>query len=789
MSATEPLIRSMTTVIGLPGYVSESNYEPSKNKVITKDGKEIKMPGMSALDSIVELYKAHLTTPFKPKLALLAATGTGKSTVFIGKFLDKIDTRIYLTLPMITAVDNSTKAFKQFGIPYNQVTSVYKEINYTAGKYVQTSTTNVLTIILSGLLADFTGDKIADAQLVQEKFTNTYGVVVIDEVHVLNEPNILLLFNIKCLYDYFQPTKTYSAGHACLPTILFNSATVDIELFEKYFGLTYFFKVPKDPSVSRTEVKLQIKESMSYEERLELSIRERLLGKEVGQFKGFTFIFCPGKLEMGLACSIVENIMEENPELNNKFEIFKINSEAYKENKRIKEVLADKNSITDKIVICTEILEASVTVDFVFYVIDSCSRIIACKQLSSTILHIVRVPESRSNLMQRISRTGRINSGFYYVNLTQKEIELLSQYTMPDFVYSPSEFLIYQFVTTGIPLIIDINNTSRKCAKLNHLLNGFIQIFTQDKDHPINKLAIIDESKNLSKSEVSVNDTNKNTNKNINKDINNINTNGKFHTLTEIINTPDLDKFLLKVFSQLSSNVTRAFILCKYFEVNIMDMIFVLIFLLECKDGLPKSQHKYEQEGLDSQKEQTNGNQNKDKGQNNGNQNQKDSNFQIDTLDEFLFYLYDMNNEELTFSLIETFDSGIERYRNVAINYFSDCFQFPDYTQVKDKIAYKNKIRKILMMSFLHSIVLEGKLLKTFYTKHKGSYIGFAGGVRGGTVAHKKRININEKYIPFLNSIAPLKIEEELSVKVYSKNTYSQNKLTLKLLEAKLGLI
>ncbi|KAF8781810.1 putative ATP-dependent RNA helicase DHX35 like protein [Argiope bruennichi] len=118
-----------------------------------------------------------------------------------------------------------------------------------------------------------------------------------------------------------------------------------------------------------------------------------------------------------------------------------------------------------KVVVSTNIAEASVTISGITYVIDCCFVKLKCFNMHSCTDSLVIVPVSQASAEQRAGRAGRVRSGKAYRLCTEEDFLKLPSFTVPEMQRSNLAPVILQLKALGIENILRFSFPSAPPSK------------------------------------------------------------------------------------------------------------------------------------------------------------------------------------------------------------------------------------------------------------------------------------------------------------------------------------
>ena len=120
---------------------------------------------------------------------------------------------------------------------------------------------------------------------------------------------------------------------------------------------------------------------------------------------------------------------------------------------------------TRKVVVATNIAEASITIDWIVYIVDCGFVKIKAYNPTSGIESLVIIPVSKASADQRAGRAGRVRAGKAYRLFTEKSFEDLPEATVPEMQRSDLAPVIIQMKALGVANVLRFNFLSSPPAQ------------------------------------------------------------------------------------------------------------------------------------------------------------------------------------------------------------------------------------------------------------------------------------------------------------------------------------
>ncbi|CAB3404304.1 unnamed protein product [Caenorhabditis bovis] len=185
-----------------------------------------------------------------------------------------------------------------------------------------------------------------------------------------------------------------------------------------------------DPNVNQS---LRIAMSRLSEKEIPYGVIEAILSDIAKRgVDGAVLIFLPGWSDIML----LFNRLTEHPEFSqsSKYEILPLHSQlTSSEQRKVFNHYEGKR----KIILSTNIAETSITIDDVVYVIDSCKAKERMYTSNNNMVHFATVWASRTNIIQRRGRAGRVRAGYAFHLCSSKRFEALDEHGTAEMLRIP----------------------------------------------------------------------------------------------------------------------------------------------------------------------------------------------------------------------------------------------------------------------------------------------------------------------------------------------------------------
>lgn len=290
-----------------------------------------------------------------------------------------------------------------------------------------------------------------EGMLINEMMTDpllrSYSVLILDEVHErsLNTDIILGLlrkiikkrsdlkliissatFEAETVYKFFNKNETFDKSQDTSVIISVEGRNYPVDIFYKLESVPDYVKASVD-----TAIKIHLNEA-----------------------PGDILIFLTGQEEVETAASMLKDYsrdMKNNSKVMKMFVVSLYGAMPMSEQVNVFKRLSPN---VRKIVVSTNIAEASVTIGGIAYIIDSCFVKLRCFNPHSCTDSLVIIPISQASAEQRAGRAGRVRSGKAYRLCTEKDFLKLTKFTVPEMQRSNLAPVILQLKALGIDNIL-----------------------------------------------------------------------------------------------------------------------------------------------------------------------------------------------------------------------------------------------------------------------------------------------------------------------------------------------
>ena len=343
-------------------------------------------------------------------LVVIGEAGSGKSTQIVQYLLESNlvnlskdqNKRIVITQPRKIAVESvSKRVSEELGVELGTL------IGYHHSMVNKTSKETIV---------DFTTDHKLFAEILEDKALRKYSCIVIDEAHERSTETDIIIALLKKMVVNERPDLK----------IIITSATLNEKLFTNFFYDCSSLVVPgRAYPVTLIYSKDEIGD---YKTKVIECIQECLKcsEKKVAKFNGNMLAFLPSIDDL----FIIERDIKSHFNETQKFEIVKLYSKATPED--MAKVFENSPKNKKRIILSTNIAEASVTVNGVSIVIDSGLENENICNAQSKLSSICLVECAQSSCRQRAGRAGRICEGVCFRLYSEENMNKREKFKKPE---------------------------------------------------------------------------------------------------------------------------------------------------------------------------------------------------------------------------------------------------------------------------------------------------------------------------------------------------------------------
>jgi len=293
-------------------------------------------------------------------------------------------------------------------------------------------------------------------EMMIDPLLSRYNVIMIDEAHERSIYTDLIIGLIKKILKKRNDLK-----------IIIASATLDVETFYNFYNNNRTDDNTKD-NVAIISVEgrnfpidvIYLKEpcdnyiNKAIETALKIHIKEE---------PGDILIFLTGKDEVN---EVVQELTDRSYNLNKKMKLLALPIYSGLDTEDQMKVFEKPPPNTRKVVVATNIAEASITINGINYVIDCGFVKIKAFNPSTGMENLMIVSCSKPSVQQRSGRAGRTNAGKVYRLYTEDAFKALQNNTVPEIQRSNLATIILQLKALGIENILRFNFLSSPPAQL-----------------------------------------------------------------------------------------------------------------------------------------------------------------------------------------------------------------------------------------------------------------------------------------------------------------------------------
>ena len=340
---------------------------------------------------------------------LSAETGAAKSTSGCIQVLNNIQRqngqymRVCCTQPRkAAAIGLSTRVAQELDVKLGD------EVGYLTGDIKKVSEKTLLVYMTEGILL---------RMLINDRNASKFQCIVIDEAHMRGVDVDILMFLLKTL--------VYSLARRGFKLVIM-SATADIPTFQSYFG----------PDVAVLLVKGKtFPVQLNYAERDEEDYIEAGANKiqsilnDPSSLPGDVLFFLPGKPDLEKGCKALE---ARKAKIKDTFMCLQFHRDTDAvEQGEIQSNSAAFYGVDRKVIMSTNVAEASLTIDGIVHVVDCGKAQVSGYDPKTRIKTLDKTWVSQASIRQRFGRSGRTSPGVAHLLYTEKTFNSLPKYGTP----------------------------------------------------------------------------------------------------------------------------------------------------------------------------------------------------------------------------------------------------------------------------------------------------------------------------------------------------------------------
>ena len=278
--------------------------------------------------------------------------------------------------------------------------------------------------------------------MLQDPLMRPFSAIAMDEVHERTADTDILLYLLQQL--------TISGKRPDMPVLML-SATIDPKAFAKYFkacrggmGVLEVAGAITHP-VERIFLQEDVPIEQLYIKGAEMVVH---LLNTIREPDGDIVYFLPGGAQMSAVSKALES---QRSSIRDTFEICILTSSSTQEDKvKAQQTLAKKLGVIRKVVLATEVAEASVTFDNMLHVIDCGVKITVYFEGSSGAMVMDTVPIAQSNIIQRMGRVGRTRPGYAHMLYTKDNFESRPRFKVPSIKTDDPTPKVLEWLAKGV---------------------------------------------------------------------------------------------------------------------------------------------------------------------------------------------------------------------------------------------------------------------------------------------------------------------------------------------------
>jgi len=375
-------------------------------------------------------------------LAVIAETGSGKSTQIPAYFFETSTLRVAVTQPRrVAAITLAQRVATEQGVILG------KEIGYRVRFDDAISDETRLSYATDGMLLR---EAMTDPSLAQ------YAVIFLDECHERSLQTDILIGVLQ------RARKTRQSTLRPLKLVLM-SATMEIQGFQRLFG-EQNLTVMRIPGRQFSVQLLYVKHAV--EDYCEAALTTVILVHKK-EDAGDILVFFPGQEDIEEAAVTLRQMLDDGEEtqqfLGDRVEVFTKDQEtpivngvlicplyaALPHEVQLKAFVPKPAECSRKIVLATNIAETSVTLPDIRYVVDTGK--FKCRQATSTGMESLRVENvSQAQAAQRAGRAGRVQNGICFRLYSEAAFKELAMTSKPEILRVNLSQVVLQLKGMGV---------------------------------------------------------------------------------------------------------------------------------------------------------------------------------------------------------------------------------------------------------------------------------------------------------------------------------------------------
>ncbi|XP_013417202.1 probable ATP-dependent RNA helicase DHX35 [Lingula anatina] len=413
------------------GQGSSVVYNPYRN--LSLEQQRLKLPVFQHRTNILYLVESYQT------VIVVGETGSGKSTQIPQYLLEAgwaaEGYMIAVTQPRrVAAVTVATRVSEERGRMLGQ------EVGYTI-RFDDVSDPEATRV-------KFMTDGMLVREMMQDPLLSKYSVVMLDEVHERTIHTDIILGLLKKIQKKRKDLRLIVA-----------SATMDAEEFKDFFNTNETGDSRNDTaavlSVEGRMFPVDVHYSLDPVPNYVKATVETAIKIHHNEKPGDILAFLTGMEEVEQVVSLLIEEARKIPRDSQKMMVLPMHG-SLPASEQMKVFQRTPNNVR-KIVVATNIAEASITISGIVYVIDSGFVKLPAFNPKTGIESLVIVPVSQASAEQRAGRAGRVRSGKAYRLYTEEAFHTLAPSTVPEIQRAGMASVVLQLKALGIDNVVRFN--------------------------------------------------------------------------------------------------------------------------------------------------------------------------------------------------------------------------------------------------------------------------------------------------------------------------------------------
>lgn len=398
----------------------------------------LRLPIFASRDQLLFLVEKY------PVVVLVGQTGSGKTTQLPQYLFEegwgKVGVIACSQPRRIAAISVAARVAEEMGVRLGN------EVGYTVRFDDCTSSKTSLRYMTDGMLF---------REALLDPLLSRYGVIMLDEAHERSLYTDVMLGLLKKIMKKRQDLR-----------VIISSATLDAEAFYRFFNTNSTSNKSEDSCVivsiegrmHPVQVKYLDDPCPDYVNKAV----DTVLDIHTSESFGDVLVFLSGKDEVDTAIDLINENAEQ----------MKISSELYAVplysgltmDEQLR-VFAVPPEGVRKVVVATNIAEASVTIDGIVFVVDAGYVKIRAYNPKSSLDSLIKVPISKASAQQRAGRAGRTRPGTTYRLYTEASFESFADTSIPEMQRTNLIAVILQLKAMGIENVLRFDFMSPPSAE------------------------------------------------------------------------------------------------------------------------------------------------------------------------------------------------------------------------------------------------------------------------------------------------------------------------------------